>query len=462
MTLSRNRGPKFRIVAFFTLSFLLFVIYTTETISQVAASNTTRIGIRKAAYPVENFCRVFGKALAQISNSEAEFPAVTSQYTDRFAGLRKDQIDIECGPNSRESGDIEYQPGKKFSDEIAFSGEDFYTTGTKLLLKESLAEDLTKLGQEAFTERLKNLSIVVVEDTTTFKKLNAQRYYYSKVLPLKPEGNLDARTRALNALEEGKMGDSTLVEAFASDAIIVQTLLEKGVEEKNNKPYKNNGFVVFPSTSFPSPSKGQSYLPNLSNEGYAIAVRRSESDKWIRNIDKVLENLKNKGSDLEKARDKIRQFEQGKLPDLPVKPDPVKPDPVKPDPVPWSIIISLIAAITPIIVAVFNPEFVKVIFNKVFVRQASQPKPTDRRVVGNVTDDRTGRHIRGAKVMLKAGDMVPLTEFTDVDGIFEFSFQSTEDRIRIRVDADGYEEYVKLMDIAAAKLILDIRLSKQS
>ncbi len=454
MISSRNRGRKFRIVAFFTLSFLLFVIYTTKTISQVAASNTTRIGIRKAAYPVENFCRVFGKTLAQISNSEAAFPAVTSQYTDRFAGLRKDEIDIECGPNSRESGDIEYQPGKKLADEIAFSGEDFYTTGTKLLLKKSLAEDLTKLGQEAFTERLKSLSIVVVEDTTTFKKLNAQRYYYSKVFPLKPEGNLDARTRALNALEEGKMGDSTLVEAFASDAIIVQTLLEKGVEEKeNNKPpYKDKGFVVFPSTSFPSPSKGQSYLPNLSNEGYAIAVRRSESDKWIRNIDKVLENLKNKGSDLEKARDQIRQFEQGKLPDT------VKPDTVKPDTVPWSIIISLIAAITPIIVAVFNPEFVKVIFNKVFVRQ----KLIDRRVVGNVTDGRTGRHIRGAKVMLKAGDMVPLTEFTDVDGIFEFSFQSTEDRIRIRVDADGYEEYGKLMDIAAAKLILDIRLSKQS
>ena len=58
--------------------------------------------------------------------------------------------------------------------------------------------------------------------------------------------------------------------------------------------------------------------------------------------------------------------------------------------------------------------------------------------------------------------MFPLTEFTDVEGVFEFLFQSTENRIRIRVEADGYEMYEKLIDISIITALQDIRLSRQS
>ena len=71
---------------------------------------------------------------------------------------------------------------------------------------------------------------MVAKDTTTFKKLKEQSFYYPKVFSVEATDKLDARDRALDALdalEKGQLDDGTPVEAFASDAVIVQAIVWK-------------------------------------------------------------------------------------------------------------------------------------------------------------------------------------------------------------------------------------------
>lgn len=270
------------------------------------------------------------------------------------------------------------------------------------------------------------------------------------------------------------MENGIKVDAFASDAVIVQTLFQKGVNEEGQQnmpyyqkyrpPYKDTppGFVVFPSKAFPSPS-GE-YLPYLGLENYAIAVRKQDSAKWLDIIDNhVLVDLNDEKSNLAKAKAKIEPFEQNRestpinifnstitpRPTIPPKPNPNPPDNDR-----WiPIVVALIAAFASIIVAILNPQFFGNIIDRVNGRQSSQ-----RTVTGRVLNAKTGEWIRRAKVSLEVNG-IPLTEFTDSEGVFEFSFQSSGSKIMIRVEADGYEMFDKRIDISTARAIQDIRLS---
>ncbi|NJK52933.1 MAG: carboxypeptidase regulatory-like domain-containing protein [Leptolyngbyaceae cyanobacterium SU_3_3] len=86
---------------------------------------------------------------------------------------------------------------------------------------------------------------------------------------------------------------------------------------------------------------------------------------------------------------------------------------------------------------------------------------SQRTVTGRVLNAKTGAWISRAKVSLEATG-IPLTAFTDSEGVFEFSFQSSGNKILIRVEADGYEMFDKLIDISTARPLQDIRLSPKS
>ncbi|AFZ03028.1 hypothetical protein [Calothrix sp. PCC 6303] len=225
MVILRHRRSKVNFVTVFTLSTLVSVIYTTKAIPQSSLPNNTsispstvRLGIRKVASPVTDFCYEFGKTLKNKQALVVEYPGVVNQYTYRYEGLllertNQNAIDIECGPNSRGSENLRDQSGEEFSDKIAFSGNSFHETGTRLLLKKEIAQELTNLTKEQLRERLKTLSIVVASNTTTYDEFKKKENWYQKVSVGSVEG-LNDRDRALNALEKG-FNNGTRIEAFA-------------------------------------------------------------------------------------------------------------------------------------------------------------------------------------------------------------------------------------------------------
>lgn len=176
-------------------------------------------------------------------------------------------------------------------------------------MKEGTAKELISKPQE-FQQKLEKLYIVVANNTTTYAQLKAKDDIYKKVY-IENTNGLNDRNRALNALEKGQLNDGTRIDAFASDAVIVQTLLKNSVKEKGDinhqqdekiRPaFEGRGFVVFPSTNFPSPVGGD-YLPYLSKEKYFIAMRKKDSRKFLSIIDnEVLADLDNRNSNLQKA-----------------------------------------------------------------------------------------------------------------------------------------------------------------
>ena len=495
MVVLRNRVNRINSVAIFTLSCVIFLVSTTRATPQPRTDSNdfpVKVGIRKTVPQVENFCRVFGRTLESKEGWSIEYPSVVNQYIRRFEGLQnqKDGIDIECGSNSIDSGTLLDQQGNRFLDTIAFS-EKFYETGTKLLLRRDLAEDLAASTPDKFTEKLKNLSIVVTDNTTTSQKLNNMASIYSRVFPVKSTDRFNARDRALDALESKQLQDGTPIQAFASDAVIVQALFQYGVNEEGEKgqPYYQKyrgaykktspGFVVFPSKDFPSPLKGN-YLPYLSSESYAMAVRKEDSGKWLEIIDnQVLIDLKDKTSKLAQAREEIRQFEEGgvNVPSPKNKsPLPTTPSPISPPIIDgsdkdnnsnwWVPVAAVITACAPILVAILNPQFASAFVGAVKNRIRKQPQPSVlnlKRLHGSVLDISNGTGIQGAQISLRAGE-IPLVESTDAEGHFFFSFKSSGDVIRIYIKADGYKGYDRLVTFPeeAGRVTAEFRLSRVS
>jgi polar amino acid transport system substrate-binding protein len=289
-----------------------------------------RVGIRNAAFPIgdaiqpgqyRGFCADFVEQLKnelsrqnqQISVRPLEKP-LENQYRGegypRFGALLAKIAEIECGPNSRQSLDLPIDATRKdsriFRDEIAPSTKDFYRTGIKLLVKSDTAEELRKASPDELKNKLLNLPIAVVRQTTTLQAFSAQQQYYKQFVPYPRDQSLnplyDVRDLALDALENDQ------VKAFASDAVILQTLFQKGVtgqpEYRKERPaYKDakdiNGkrYEIFPD-------KG--YLPNLEEQQYVMAVRKKTGyqNALIDLIDNVLGNRS-----LDKAVQAIRDYE---------------------------------------------------------------------------------------------------------------------------------------------------------
>jgi polar amino acid transport system substrate-binding protein len=157
---------KMRLANFLTATFLICFIclFSNSGFSQTnPLPPVITVGIRTAAFPIGHklgnsyggFCDAFVKELKEVLNNDRLSTQVRVQDIEneylgknypRFDGLIIDQIQIECGPNSRSSlklPDVN-RDNKPFSDKIELSDNNFYTTTIRLLVKKNTAEELNK------------------------------------------------------------------------------------------------------------------------------------------------------------------------------------------------------------------------------------------------------------------------------------------------------------------------------
>ncbi|MEG4802797.1 transporter substrate-binding domain-containing protein [Microcoleus sp. ARI1-B5] len=271
---------------------LACVLISVPVFSQIQLpNNTIRIGVRTSAYPIGNnvsrglttkqpggLCGIFGQELKQELASkgqqiEVKYVSILNQHLGtvkpRYDGLRKREVDIECGPNSISSKNLKTGQG------IAFSNS-FYDTGVKLILTEKLAEELN-----SGILLLNEIKIGVVKESTTIGVLQSLDNINQKNVVYYESGR-----EALNALKANK------VEAFASDALIVWTFLKKGVNQPgqpSREPYENYGYTIYPNSSLKS-----AYLTSEPTEKYGMAVNKDLpfSDDLLNAINNTLNKSK--------------------------------------------------------------------------------------------------------------------------------------------------------------------------
>lgn len=278
-------------------------------------TTSSAIGSKNISGSYGGFCGEFLNTLGQeLSRQNQKIPVIAldiaNQYRGReyprYDGLISNKVEIECGPNSKSSLRLRDTRDKKpFRRKILFSRNNFHTTGIKLLLKKETAAELQSTPLNQLEDKLSTLRIAAIKGTTTLKEFRINRDFYNSFVayPKRKQANqkLDVRDFALDDLEAGK------VKAFASDAIILRTLLEKGVKgepgyRKERQPLKNQNYVIYP----PEPGK---YLPNLEKQQYAIAINKNTPYvKWLRQtIDRVLSN-----PTLSQAKQYVKEYEDGK------------------------------------------------------------------------------------------------------------------------------------------------------
>lgn len=316
-----KKTPCKLITATFFLSSICF--FDNSAVSQTNKAATRiyptqiRLGIRTISsaigskYPdgsYGGFCGEFlNKLEDELSRKKLQIPVIpqdiANQYRGkeypRYDGLITNKIEIECGPNSKSSVKLkDIRDNKAFRHKIKFSKNSFHATGIKLLVKKRTADELKNTSPKKLEEKLSALSIAVIKGTTIWNQFKTNSNYYSSYVAYaenkKANQKLDILDLALDDLETGK------VKAFASDAIILRTLLEEGV--KGSKPLKNQNYVIYPQ----EPEK---YLPHLEKQQYAIAINKNTPYvKWLRKtIDRVLEK-----PSLYEAKQKIKEYENGK------------------------------------------------------------------------------------------------------------------------------------------------------
>jgi len=106
---------------------------------------------------------------------------------------------------------------------------------------------------------VKDITVGVVKETTTSDLLEG---IVDNIRPY------DTRDEALNALDK----NVNEIEAFASDALILQTILDSGHNSK--EPFYRKGYTIF---------KKDGYLTSVPTEEYVMAVKEDTkfSDKLI-------------------------------------------------------------------------------------------------------------------------------------------------------------------------------------
>lgn len=288
----------FRVWIILALACLACILISVPAVSQISLpGNTLKLGVRTSAYPLgnnvkepysaEGFCGTFGKELQKELASKGQpikikyFPIVNQHKgpsKPRYDGLKKGEIDIECGPNSISSGNLPSGEGIEFS-------QSFYKTGVKLLLKEELAK---KLNSELI--ELNEITIGVIRESTTLQVLKNIKDI--KFFPY------DIGRQALNALEANE------VHAFANDALIVGTLLKNGVNQPgqpSRPPYENLGYTIYPNSS--SKSK---YLTSNPTEEYAMAVK--ENRPFFTDLLKSINSTLNKPK-FSSERQRLKEYE---------------------------------------------------------------------------------------------------------------------------------------------------------
>lgn len=319
-------------VSFFTTTFPFMEIQAQPTNSfNPYSSKELIIGVRTAAEAIGNdvrefssggTCGVFGKELGKTlsqSGIKVKYTPIQNNYLgggyERYDGLRLNRIHIECGPNSLPSSSSPSWVG-----EVSFSETPFYTTGIKLLINQSIVDDLPN-DEESVAKLAGKVNILVSANTTTRTELEG--FPNLSVIPI------ENRDQALDLLEQ------ETDYAYASDALIVKTLLNRGIEEIRDKngniiqeyrqSYRNKGYTIYPPDS--------TYLLG-ETEKYAIAIK--EGTSYEQDLMSSIEETIN-SSKMEGERKKLKKAEpirvlSKRVPDLPD--DPIIPDPPpNPDPI---------------------------------------------------------------------------------------------------------------------------------
>jgi polar amino acid transport system substrate-binding protein len=272
---------KFRIIS--TLVCFTYIFNSSYVLSQTKFPEVIRIGTRTAAHTlgtydpdrkkIGGFCGYdFESALRKkLAESTTIIPRVTNQPVgnqydvdkyDRYEGLLKEKIEIECGPNTRLSRKLFDEKHRQYyEDELTFSNP-FYQSGIKLLLNKDRARTFKKHENELESKiRDEELHIGVMEKTSTYNQLT--NYLKGKHVHLVPYFN---RNVALTDLKSGK-----IIQAFASDALIIQTLLDEGMQDSKTEisipPFKDSEFTLFPL-------EAKHYLFDLKEE-HAIVIKKN-------------------------------------------------------------------------------------------------------------------------------------------------------------------------------------------
>ncbi|MDY6898874.1 MAG: transporter substrate-binding domain-containing protein [Cyanobacteriota bacterium] len=277
-------------------------------------TTSSAIGSKRKDGSYGGFCGEFLKTLEhELSRQNLQIPVISkdiaNQYRGKaypkYGGLIAEKIEIECGPNSRSLLKLrDRRDNQLLKSKIKFSKKSFHTTGIKLLLKKETAAELENTPRNQLEKKLSALPIAVIRGTTTLKQFEKNANYYDGYVPYpkikQKNQKLDIRDLALNDLEKGE------IKAFASDAIILRTLLEEGIEgksgyRKSRQPFKKDNYVIYPQ-------EAEKYLPKLQKQRYAIAINKNtDYAKWLREtVDKVLEK-----PSLNQAKQDIQKYENG-------------------------------------------------------------------------------------------------------------------------------------------------------
>jgi hypothetical protein len=493
-------------VAFITIAILMYL----ASISFPAVAQTTldvqsfKLGVRTIVPPVESFCDAFRPVLQQKINSVPDYENATvskerivNEYIGklyyRYAGIFERnpdiRIDIECGPNSTSSGSLERPNfgGAKYDEFVGFS-DPFHETGIKLLLKEDQAERLKKASPNEINEILQNLRIAAFAGTTTIEQLKSSSYWKNSIVTVDaapdPE-NLENTQRGTSALErvltalddkDGKLDTGEKIDALASDAMIVYSLWKDDIEPsgkegfitytKGRNGYHSKGYAVFPSQDFPSPDKSE-YLPETQPEKYGLVLKKGSP--LLLFVNSALEEAESSASQFSQIKADFVRYESGASisppPELPTEPSEQSSEPasVKEETRGsekrwWLIMRAAIPVLGAIVIAILNPELVRVFAGLISGKQRTGSNSASRVITGRVLDARSGTWIRRAKVTLE-GSGTPAVEYTDSEGVFEFPVSASTNRIRLRVEASGYEMFDRRIDVSKSEAVHDIRLS---
>lgn len=307
MSISHSKVGKIKSGLFSIFICFICIFSSTHALPQTVLPQQIRIGTRTAAFPIgkvssdgqiSGFCGdAFEDGLRQELLNRGIQSSITNQNVanqykgtryPRYNGLITGKIEIECGPNSPSSGDlIDETTGRYFRDEISFS-DPFHQTENKLILKVDQARRLHELPASEQEDEIYKLDIGVVKNTTTLKNFQEKGKAYT---------SYPTREEALDDLDAGS------IEAYASDAIILQTLLERGVQgtelEKRRPPYEEE-FILFPL-------KAKEYLPGLDEESFVIVVKKNTpyERELLDVINTTLSSIQNKNGLAEIEKDYV-------------------------------------------------------------------------------------------------------------------------------------------------------------
>jgi Bacterial extracellular solute-binding proteins, family 3 len=496
-------SSRVKLLRVFTISLLVCIGTSSYAFSQTnPPKNELILGVRTISVPVKDFCEAFEATLKK-EHIPVRTVKIMNEYKGRFysryMGLlikpfdlhyNDNRIDIECGPNSISSGELYDQNHKKnFSEEISFS-KPFYKTDLTLLLKKEYA---TKLSTSTdLVADLRNLKIGVINDTSTWLKVHEHKPSFEDIIdfegdkkhknPLKRTNSLE---QALSVLDENIKNSEFY--AFASDNIILHSLLKYGVEGsgkpgdfwyiKERSGYQNS-YAIFPSKDFPLLQNAIGW-PKFGGENLAIAIKKGENPDEIQKEERLRGIIEKAFSEpeLTEAKKKLVNFDVIGT-DTPIPPIPKSPSPTPNNgglvefklwwnsiPVHLKVFVIAFIGLILMVIGALNSQFFRDILNATprllggLLRAISPtPTPSNKPISGRVINARDSKPIKNATVNINSiGN--PQVVFTDSYGTFNFTIKSSINNIQISVNAEDYVFLTQQIDISNSGEIITIGLS---